>query len=248
MKIDGRKDRGIRRTGASMVLLMALQAAGCGTRPDEEGSGAIPPPDFPEVPVSASAPARDDRIRVGDRLEIFVEEARGYDGIYHVREGGDIILSGVGRVPVEGLSVSGAKDAIERALENKQLKQATLIVDRVARADSRDPGAGALAPAGGAAGAQRSIAVYLTGKVNRPGQHLLRMQGDKPIGVYDALLMSGGLSRFADNEKVHILRSGPDGKKHKIPVNVRRIEAGEIADVPVGQGDIIVVPEKVFGF
>lgn len=68
------------------------------------------------------------------------------------------------------------------------------------------------------------------------------------MGVYEAILIAGGISRFGDDQKVHLLRTGDDGRKHKIPVNIRLIERGEAGDPPIGHGDIVVVPERVFGF
>jgi ribosomal protein L18E len=44
------------------------------------------------------------------------------------------------------------------------------------------------------------------------------------------------------------LRNDSAGKKHKIPVNISNIEKGLEVDPPIGDGDIVVVPEKVFGF
>lgn len=33
----------------------------------------------------------------------------------------------------------------------------------------------------------------------------------RPLGVYEAILMSGGLGRFGDAKKVHIMRVGKGG-------------------------------------
>lgn len=223
---------------------MAIALAGCSSGPHE--SDEIPPPRLPEASPFQPRQTKDDSIKVGEQLEIFVEEDKGYDGVYGVREGGDIIMSGIGRIPVAGMSVAGARDAIERALEARQLKKATIIVDRVFRVPAGN--GDAFGSARGPSTDGRSIVVFFTGKVNRPGQHVLRLPEDRDLGVYEAILISGGMGRFADDQKVHLLRSGVDGRKHKIPVNIKQIEEGEIPDTPIGQGDIVVVPEKVFGF
>ena len=82
----------------------------------------------------------------------------------------------------------------------------------------------------------------------RPGQHILTIPKDRPMGVYEAILVSGGLTRFGNEQKVHVLRMGEDGKRHKIPLNIRMIEQGKMEDPAIGHGDVVVVPEKVFGY
>jgi hypothetical protein len=88
----------------------------------------------------------------------------------------------------------------------------------------------------------------MNGKVNRPGQHRVTVPASGRVGVYEAILMAGGMSRFGDPARVHLLRNDSEGKKHKIPVNILNIEKGLEVDPPIGDGDIVVVPEKVFGF
>lgn len=195
---------------------------------------------------AVEAPVDDQSIRPGDALELFVKEDSSFNGIYGVRERGDIIIPSVGRIPVEGLDVSQARDAIEKALEASQLKEASLIVDRVRRVRAPDQGAGATSPSSG--DITPRILVYYTGKVNRPGQHHITLASGRPVGVYESLLIAGGISRFGDKQKVHVLRMGGDGKRYRIPVDIQAVEEGQIPDPPVGDGDIVVVPEKVFGF
>ena len=90
--------------------------------------------------------------------------------------------------------------------------------------------------------------VYMTGMVQKPGQHMLTVPEGRPLGVYEAILISGGLGRFADEQKVYVTRMDKNRVRHRIPVNVRLIRQGSAPDPAVGQGDVIVVPEKVFGF
>lgn len=228
------------------LSITALIVASCGTKPVE--SGNYPPPLIPDSPSGASRPkgrpTPSSSLRVGDTLEIFVEEDESFNGIYKVREGGDIIIPKVGRIPVAGMSVSAARSAIERELESSQLTQASVIADRVGRAPEE---AQPIDDSGPQGPQSRKILVYITGKVNRPGQHILTLTEGRMIGVYEAILIAGGMSRFGYAEKVHVMRADKDGNKHRIPVNVRLIEEGKATDPPVGHGDVIVVPEKVFG-
>ena len=44
------------------------------------------------------------------------------------------------------------------------------------------------------------------------------------------------------------MRLAEGGRRQPMVVDVRQIRDGMAPDVPVGDGDIIQVPEKVFGF
>lgn len=236
------------RLWAFFGVLVANSLSSCKNGP-EAVSGDYPPALLPQKqePGPVREAPIDNNIRIGDSLELFVNEDSSFDGIYLVREGGDIIIPRVGRILVAGMSTRSAKDAIEKKLEEGQLKQASIIVDRVGRAAAprgEVPSGSAVSPR---EGGDQSIVVFITDQVKRPGQHKLAMPGGRPIGVYEALLIAGGMTRFADDQKVHILRADEEGVKHRIPVNVRLIEKGEAPDMIVGHGDIIVVPEKVFG-
>ena len=174
-------------------------------------------------------------IAIGDRIEIFVKEDTSFNDIYSVRESGDIIIPKVGRIKVAGLSVYKAEATIKSKLEPEQLQIATVIVDRLQNKS--------LTAAG-----QSSIIVYLTGKVKSPGQHIIPITTNTPLGLYEALLIGGGTTKFADLQKIHALRNGKDGLKSKIQMNVREINQGRAADTNALSGDIIVVPERTFGF
>ncbi|MGJ8642149.1 MAG: polysaccharide biosynthesis/export family protein [Luteolibacter sp.] len=176
-------------------------------------------------------------ISVGDKLELFVKEDPVFNDTYQVRERGDIIIPDIGRIQLKGLSVEAAERRIEGYLEKGQIKDATVILDRI-----RDQGAGPKV-----AGASRML-VYMTGAVRRTGQHMLTVPEGRSLGVYEAILISGGLGQFADEQKTHVLRMDSNRVRHRIPVNLKLIRQGSAPDPAVGQGDVIVVPEKVFGF
>jgi protein involved in polysaccharide export with SLBB domain len=219
---------------SKLVLLggVLLCGIGCTTATSDSG-GDAPPPTMP----AARGNADNGAIRVGDKLELFVKEDPTFNGRYNVRERGDIIIPDIGRIQLKGLSVESAERRVESYLEQGQIKDATVILDRI-----RDTGPG---PA--VAGARRML-VYMTGEVQKPGQHMLTVPDGRPLGVYEAILISGGTGRFADQQKVYVLRMDEKRVRHRIPVNIRLIQEGSAPDPAIGQGDVIVVPEKVFGF
>lgn len=218
---------------------------------DDIPSSDYPPPMIPApepAPVAQRAPAprqTGGSIRPGDTLELFVEEDDAFNGTYPVREQGDIIIPSVGRIQVAGLSIGSAGSRVQTELQARHLKKATVILDRVGRATVPQD---AVAPAAVAPPAAPKLTIYLNGKVARPGQHSIALPASGHLGVYEAILIAGGLSNFADPLRVHVLRNDHEGKKRKIPVNITNIEKGLEKDPAIGDGDIVVVPEKVFGF
>ncbi len=215
----------------SSALLIVILNSGCKT--GDEARHAITPTPSSAISTGKESALRD--IAIGDRIEVFVKEDTSFNEIYPVRESGDIIIPKVGRIKVAGLSISEAEAKIKENLEPEQLQTATVIVDRLQN-KSR-------APSG-----QPSIIVYLTGKVKAPGQHTIPTGGNRNIGLYEALLIGGGTTKFADIQKIHALRNGKNGLKSKVEMNVRGINQGRSADIPAQSGDIIVVPERTFGF
>lgn len=188
-------------------------------------------------PAQSSQRVKEDPINVGDQLQLFVQEDKQFNSTYEVRERGDIIIPVVGRIPVLGLSVPAAELRVKEYLERSQLKTATVIMDRVMNRDAPLSTDGS-----------RQILVYMTGAVNRVGQHRLSIPSGRPLGVYEAILISGGLARFANEQQVNVLRVDKDGKRHRVPISIRPIMKGEIPDPPIQEGDVIEVSEKVFGF
>ena len=90
--------------------------------------------------------------------------------------------------------------------------------------------------------------VYLLGAVARPGAVSLSM--DESMTVSKLILQSGGFDKFANDSKVRLMRTAPDGSRQTMIIDVGRIlKVGTFEDdVPLKSGDVIVVPEKVLGF
>ena len=242
------------------VLLLALSIlAGLpGCKSYEPASGAarsvppgsyppplIPVPETPPAPqYAAPRPSVGGPIKPGDTLELFVEEDDSFNGTYPVREQGDVIIRSVGRVQVAGLSLASAGNRLQTELESRHLKKATVLLDRIGRAPMDSV---ALSPAPAPA-ASPQINIYLNGRVNRPGQHRLSLPKTGQLGVYEAILSTGGFANFADMGRAHLLRKDSEGRRTKIPLDLAGVEKGTAADPPIGDGDIVVIPEKVFGF
>ena len=213
---------------------LILFQTGCG---DIRSGGDLPPPRLP----TASRPlSSQPTFLPGDSLELWVEEDVSFNGTFEVREGGYVLIPKIGRVVVLNLTLDAAEKRIRETLQSQQLKQATVFVEHRPNPAKT---VGQLAP-----GVPR-ISVFLTGAVSRPGQHAVPLAADGHVpGVFETLLMAGGLAKFGDESKVKIMRLAEGGRRQPMVVDVRQIRDGIAPDVPVGDGDIIQVPEKVFGF
>ena len=86
--------------------------------------------------------------------------------------------------------------------------------------------------------------VYLLGEVNRPGAVSLSAGPDATVARL--ILDQGGATQFANLGKVQIQRTAPDGSKKTLVVDVGRIlkEGSFEEDVPLQEGDVVIVPEK----
>lgn len=86
--------------------------------------------------------------------------------------------------------------------------------------------------------------IYLLGEVNKPGA--VSLSPGPNATVARIILEFGGTTQFANPSKVQIQRTAPDGSKKTMLVDIGRIlkEGTFEEDVPLQDGDVIIVPEK----
>ncbi len=196
----------------------------------------LPPARF-QLPPNAPSVQRD-LFKPGDSLELFVEEDPSFNGTYPVREGGYILIPRMGRVQVSGLDRDEAENHLTKTLQKNQLTKARVLVEHV-----KIRGGGALTSPD-----VPKIMVYFTGSVAKPGMHMLPLIKGRPMGLYEALLITGGASRFGHLGRVEVLRPDSSGRRTRTLVDLRPIREGNADDPPLSEGDIVNVSEKVFGF
>ena len=91
--------------------------------------------------------------------------------------------------------------------------------------------------------------VYLLGEVNQPGAVSLSPGPNSTVARM--ILDRGGMTEFSNAGKVQIKRTAPDGSTKTMRVDVARIlkEGSFEEDVPLQDGDVVIVPEKgLLGF
>jgi polysaccharide biosynthesis/export protein len=194
----------------------------------------------PQVPVATAprstvVPRASYRVKVGDQLDIFVLEDKSFNGSFPVRETGEIILPQLGRVYVLGLQLPEVEAAVKRQLEGSQLKVATVIADPTSSAALSGPHQ----PVG--------MSVRVSGRVTTPGRVTVPQLGNAPVTAFQAITEAGGLLPFADKKHAYLLRSN-GLNVNRIPVNLDHIEKGVEPDVPLQEGDTVIVPQKTLGF
>ena len=81
--------------------------------------------------------------------------------------------------------------------------------------------------------------VYVLGRVNKPGD----FASGRAIDVLQALSMAGGLTPFASDSDIHIVRK-LDGRELNIPFDYSTVQRGEHLDqnILLKSGDVVVVP------
>ncbi|MDI1310843.1 polysaccharide biosynthesis/export family protein [Prosthecobacter sp.] len=186
-------------------------------------------------------PIAKDVFLAGDNLELFVKEDATLNNSYPVREGGYIVIPRAGRISVSGLSRAEAEARVKEALQGTQLTKATVLVERMSKSAqfASTPGAASTVP---------KIMVYITGAVKQPGTHFVPSSDGHSLGIYETLLITGGLGRLAQDQRVEVMRVNASGRRQRAIIDIRKVALGLADDPPVGEGDIIHVPEKVFGF
>jgi polysaccharide biosynthesis/export protein len=84
--------------------------------------------------------------------------------------------------------------------------------------------------------------IYVSGMVTRPG--VLELEDRDSLSVSQAVSLAG-MSPEAAIEKAVILRPVEDtNRRARIPVNLKKILAGEASDFPLLPNDVLVIPQK----
>ena len=212
------------------VICLVAELAACHGTPLP--GGAVP------APLAASpSPARprSSMVAVGDTLNVVVLEDPSLNGELPVLESGNIILPKLGRVHAAGSTLAEVQNFVRERVQSDQIKKATVIVERVRRSEQA------------AFSETPKMLVFITGAVARPGQHRIAVQNQGGLTVFEALLIAGGPTQFADQRRSYILRKSGDGQRFRIPVDLRAVSMGEARDPQLQESDVIFVPGRRFG-
>ncbi|WP_158748012.1 polysaccharide biosynthesis/export family protein [Acidobacterium sp. S8] len=155
------------------------------------------------------------KIGVGDVLHITVWDEPQFTETAVVRPDGKISMPLVAEIDVAGLTPEAAQQNLtERLLKYVHKPRVTVTVQEI-----------------------HSRMVYITGEVQRPGAYPLM----DSMNVVQLVARAGGLTDFAKQKQVYVLRSA---NKTRENVNYEKVLKGQAPqqNVELAPGDTVVVP------
>ncbi|MEO0536527.1 MAG: polysaccharide biosynthesis/export family protein [Cyanobacteria bacterium P01_A01_bin.123] len=202
--------------------LSPLASAQVESLPDPEPSSAAP-----SVSTSQTIDASY-LLGPGDRLSLEFFNVPEYNSEEQVLVDGSINLPLIGKLPVAGLTLEAATQAIQNAYDS-YLRTPLVTVDLVA---------------------PRPIQIGISGEINRPGSYEIPVteQGSNGIiewpTVIEAIQLSGGITEQANVQQIEIRRPQSSGSEQVIQINLWDILAtGDIQnDITLRHGDAINIP------
>ena len=95
--------------------------------------------------------------------------------------------------------------------------------------------------------AERPTHILVLGEVNRRG--IYRFEPAAPATMLHLILRMDGFPDFADTSAIRVIRRGPEGRSYEFTVDAREIlrEGDPDKDVPLENGDRVIVPARRFG-
>jgi polysaccharide export outer membrane protein len=158
------------------------------------------------------------RVGAGDQLRIAVWGNRELTGLVTVRPDGQITMPLVGDVA---------------AAEHTPDEIRADIARRLTRFLEGEPNVSV------AVNQVNSYRVYVTGRVNQPGE----FSPESPITVLQALALARGWNEFADVDRIVIMRRDPNGTRRIPFVLTAVVECGALEqNITLLPGDTVVVP------
>jgi polysaccharide biosynthesis/export protein len=92
--------------------------------------------------------------------------------------------------------------------------------------------------------AVEKIRIFVTGAVRNPD--LYEVPRSEPVTVLRAVTLAGGTTDRAAESRVQIIRTGADGKRETIAVNLKKVKRGKADDPVLQKDDLVLVPESFF--
>ncbi len=172
-----------------------------------------------EAPGSAETPSAN-TLGAGDKLSVRVYDEEKLGGEFVVAPGGTINFPLIGKLVVDGLTCSEIEDEVARRLAEGYVHSPSVTCS-VLEFESK------------------KVAVF--GEVNSPGnfRYVDRMT------IVQAVADAGGFKDTASQDGTTVVRV-VQGEERTARVPVSAILAGEVANLELLPGDIIVVPRSIY--
>ncbi len=195
----------------AVTTLPLVGAAGCATT--DVADAFVWVDELPEEQLEPTAY----RIRGNDKLQVSVFKQEALSGEVLVRADGKITVALIGDVAVAGKTPPEAATDIAGALSGTGFIEKPSV--SVAVLETRSP----------------NFAVV--GEVKQPGSFELQ----PGTTVLDALALSGGLTEFAQKDRVFVIRKGKDNQRVRFNFDKLARSDGKGLRFKVEDGDVIVV-------
>jgi len=185
--------------------------------------------------VAAVAQDGNYRVRAGDKLSVEVLQDPSLNRTATVLPDGRFSFPLAGTVPASGRTIGQIQSALSAALAaNFNAAPDVFIAVEPAPREPRAPREPVVAP---------TVNIYFLGEVGAPGVKEL------PVGttILQALATSGGFTNFAATKRVQLRRTSlATGLQTVFEINYDALAEGAQLrnDVPLQDGDVILVPER----
>jgi polysaccharide export outer membrane protein len=197
-------------------LATAVVTLGCLAAPAPAVAQLPPaPPHLADMPA-ATAATPEYHLAVGDKLRIEIYKEPQLSQSAEIRPDGRITLPLVGDIAASNQTPSTLRQSITEALtEYVKAPNVTVIV-----VESAVPSA------------------YVVGEVRQPGAVALQRQ----VTVLQALALSGGITEYADEDHIRVLRQTPSGIETIQFRYKDALKGVATAQVYLRSGDTVIVP------
>lgn len=170
------------------------------------------------LPVLAAQAAEPYRLNPGDILQIALWKEEGLQRDVLVLPDGNITFPLAGQIRAAGRSAKELQDILFARMK-KFFADPVITVSVKEVAGNR---------------------IFVIGQVKRPGH----IQANRPIDVMQALSLAGGLTTFAADGDIKILRRDNKGRQRAIDFDYADVSKGSRlkSNIILKSGDIVVVP------
>jgi polysaccharide export outer membrane protein len=87
----------------------------------------------------------------------------------------------------------------------------------------------------------RAGVAYVEGDVGHPGGFLI--EGNDRLTVLQVVALAAGTTKTSAQDKARLIRKTPNGRE-EMPVPLKKMMDGKVADIPLEDGDILFVPSS----
>ena len=168
------------------------------------------------------------RIQAGDRIliKIYPEDEYIKGGENQVSSEGEIALSLLGKIKIQGMTLSEAEQKLAELLSKDYLVNPVVVIEFVKRSFE-----------------EKKPSVSVLGQVQKPGSY--DINPDQKFTVLKVLSMAGGFTDIANPKRIKVVRK-EGGKNRVIRANAEAIISGKAQDVELEPGDVVHVGESFF--